>query len=709
MQAIIKEFQYGQHTVTLETGAIARQADGAVLASIGDTSVLVTVVGKRDANPGQDFFPLTVNYQEKMYAAGRIPGGFLKREGRPNDGETLIARLIDRPIRPLFPKGFVNEVQVIATVVSVNPEIQPDIVALIGTSAALALSGIPFNGPIGASRVGYIDGQYVLNPSMTELKESKLDLVVAGTDNAVLMVESEAETLAEDVMLGAVVYGHEQSQAIINAINEFAAEAGKPAWDWTAPAKDETLGEKVAAIAEEKIGEAYRITDKVARKDALSAAKAEVIEKLSAELGEDESLDEQEVSGVFGSLEKKIVRGRIIAGEKRIDGRSPDMIRALDVKTGVLARTHGSAIFTRGETQALVTATLGTERDSQMIDDLFGTSTSRFMLHYNFPPFCVGETGFVGSPKRREIGHGNLAKRGIAAVLPTLEEFPYSIRVVSEITESNGSSSMASVCGTSLALMNAGVPTKASVAGIAMGLVKEGEDFVVLSDILGDEDHLGDMDFKVAGTAEGVTALQMDIKIEGITQEIMQIALNQAKAARLHILNVMDEAISAPAAELSDYAPRIYVVNIPPKKIADVIGKGGATIRALTEETGTTIEIEDDGTVKIAATNGDSARAAIARVEQLTAELEVGTIYEGKVVRIVDFGAFVNVLPGKDGLVHISQISDERVNNVADHLSVGQEVKVKVLEVDRQGRVRLSIKEAQGSSAPAADESKDAE
>ncbi|WP_105258979.1 polyribonucleotide nucleotidyltransferase [Pseudoalteromonas sp. T1lg88] len=709
MQAIIKEFQYGQHTVTLETGAIARQADGAVLASIGDTSVLVTVVGRREANPGQDFFPLTVNYQEKMYAAGRIPGGFLKREGRPNDGETLIARLIDRPIRPLFPKGFVNEVQVIATVVSVNPEIQPDIVALIGTSAALALSGIPFNGPIGASRVGYIDGQYVLNPSLTELKTSKLDLVVAGTDNAVLMVESEAETLPEDVMLGAVVYGHEQSQAIINAINEFKAEAGKAAWDWTAPAKDETLAGKVAAIAEEKIGEAYRITDKVARKDALSAAKAEVIEKLSAELGEDESLDEQEVSGEFGSLEKKIVRGRIIAGEQRIDGRSPEMVRALDVKTGVLARTHGSAIFTRGETQALVTATLGTERDSQMIDDLTGTSTNRFMLHYNFPPFCVGETGFVGSPKRREIGHGNLAKRGIAAVLPTLEEFPYSIRVVSEITESNGSSSMASVCGTSLALMNAGVPTKASVAGIAMGLVKEGDNFVVLSDILGDEDHLGDMDFKVAGTAAGVTALQMDIKIEGITKEIMQIALNQAQAARLHILSVMDEAISAPAAELSDYAPRIYVVNIPPKKIADVIGKGGATIRALTEETGTTIEIEDDGTVKIAATDGESARAAIARVEQLTAELEVGTIYEGKVVRIVDFGAFVNVLPGKDGLVHISQISDERVNNVADHLSLGQEVKVKVLEVDRQGRVRLSIKEAQDQSAPAAEAVKDAE
>ncbi|MCG7571296.1 polyribonucleotide nucleotidyltransferase [Pseudoalteromonas sp. CNC9-20] len=709
MQPIIKEFQYGEHTVTLETGAIARQADGAVLASIGDTSVLVTVVGKREANPGQDFFPLTVNYIEKMYAAGRIPGGFLKREGRPSDGETLIARLIDRPIRPLFPDGFVNEVQVIATVVSVDPEIQPDIVALIGTSAALALSGIPFNGPIGASRVGFIDGQYVLNPTLTELNESKLDLVVAGTDNAVLMVESEAETLPEDVMLGAVVYGHEQSQAIITAINEFASEAGKPVWDWTAPAKDESLAEKVAAIAEAKIGEAYHITDKVARKDALSAAKAEVIEKLSAELGEDESLDEQEVSGVFGSLEKKIVRGRIIAGEKRIDGRTPEMIRALDVKTGVLARTHGSAIFTRGETQALVTATLGTERDAQMIDAITGTSTNRFMLHYNFPPFCVGETGFVGSPKRREIGHGNLAKRGIAAVLPTLEEFPYSIRVVSEITESNGSSSMASVCGTSLALMNAGVPTKASVAGIAMGLVKEGDNFVVLSDILGDEDHLGDMDFKVAGTSEGITALQMDIKIEGITKEIMQIALNQAQAARLHILGVMDEAISSPAAELSDYAPRIYTVNIPPKKIADVIGKGGATIRALTEETGTTIEIDDDGTVKIAATDGESARAAIARVEQLTAELEVGTIYEGKVVRIVDFGAFVNVLPGKDGLVHISQISEERVNNVTDHLSVGQEVKVKVLEVDRQGRVRLSIKEAQEKPAANAEESKSSE
>ena len=704
MQAIIKEFQLGQHTVTLETGAIARQADGAVLASIGDTSVLVSVVGKREAAPGQDFFPLTVNYQERMYAAGRIPGGFLKREGRPNDGETLIARLIDRPIRPLFPDGFVNEVQVIATVVSVNPDIQPDMVAMIGTSAALAISGIPFNGPLGAVRVGYTDGQYVLNPTLTELESSKLDLVVAGTENAVLMVESEAEVLTEEEMLGAVVYGHEQAQAIIKAVEEFKAEAGKPAWDWTAPEKNVTLADKIAAIAEEKVGAAYLITDKVARKEAISAARAEVIEKLAAELAEDESLDEQEVGKLFGSLEKKTVRGRIIAGEKRIDGREPDMVRALDVMTGVLPRTHGSAIFTRGETQALVTATLGTERDSQLIDDLTGTQKHHFMLHYNFPPFCVGETGFVGSPKRREIGHGNLAKRGVAAVLPSLEEFPYSIRVVSEITESNGSSSMASVCGTSLALMNAGVPVKASVAGIAMGLVKEGDDFVVLSDILGDEDHLGDMDFKVAGTNAGVTALQMDIKIEGITKEIMQIALKQAKAARLHILGVMDQAIAAPSEELSEFEPRIYTMNIPPKKIADVIGKGGATIRQLTEETGTTIEIEDDGTVKIAATDGQSAKDAIARVEALTAELEVGTLYTGKVVRIVDFGAFVNVLPGKDGLVHISQISEERVNNVSDHLTVGQEVKVKVLEVDRQGRVRLSIKEAVEKKADAEQE-----
>jgi polyribonucleotide nucleotidyltransferase len=702
MQPIIKKFQLGQHEVTLETGVIARQADAAVLASIGDTSVLVTVVGKREAAPGQDFFPLTVNYQERMYAAGRIPGGFLKREGRPNDGETLIARLIDRPIRPLFPNGFVNEVQVIATVVSINPEIQPDIVTMIGTSAALAISGIPFNGPIGASRVGYINDQYVLNPSTSELKESRLDLVVAGTENAVLMVESQADVLPEDVMLGAVVFGHEQAQAIVNAVKEFQAEAGKPAWNWVPAEKNTALADRIAAIAEQKVGDAYLITDKVARKEAISAAKAEVIEVLTAELAEDAKLDEQEVSKLFGSLEKKIVRGRIIAGEKRIDGREPDMVRALDVMTGVLPRTHGSAVFTRGETQALVTATLGTERDAQMLDDLIGTKTDHFMLHYNFPPYCVGETGFLGSPKRREIGHGNLAKRGIAAVMPSLTEFPYTVRVVSEITESNGSSSMASVCGTSLALMNAGVPIKASVAGIAMGLVKEEENFVVLSDILGDEDHLGDMDFKVAGTSAGVTALQMDIKIEGINREIMQIALNQAKAARLHILSVMDQAIDKPREELSEFAPRIYTMSIPPKKIADVIGKGGAVIRALTEETGTTIEIEDDGTVKIAATNGNSAQEAIKRIEAITAELEVGTIYQGKVVRIVDFGAFVNVLPGKDGLVHISQISEQRVNNVADHLKVGDEVTVKVLEVDRQGRVRLSMKEA--VAKPAASE-----
>ena len=693
MQAIIKEFQLGQHTVTLETGAIARQADGAVLASIGDTSVLVTVVGKREAQPGQDFFPLTVNYQERMYAAGRIPGGFLKREGRPNDGETLIARLIDRPIRPLFPNGFVNEVQVIATVVSVNPEIQPDMVAMIGTSAALAISGIPFSGPIGASRVGYINGEYVLNPTLKELEESQLDLVVAGTDNAVLMVESEADVLAEDVMLGAVVYGHEQSQSIINAINEFKAEAGKPTWDWTAPEKNVALEEKVATLAADKVGEAYRITDKVARKEALTAAKDAVVEALTSELAEGETLDKQEVGKVFGSLEKKIVRGRIAAGEKRIDGREPDMIRALDVMTGVLPRTHGSAIFTRGETQALVTATLGTERDSQLIDDLTGTHKNHFMLNYNFPPFCVGETGFVGSPKRREIGHGNLAKRGIQAVMPTLTEFPYSIRVVSEITESNGSSSMASVCGTSLALMDAGVPIKASVAGIAMGLVKSDENFVVLSDILGDEDHLGDMDFKVAGTTNGITALQMDIKIEGITQEIMQIALKQAKEARIHILGVMDQAINGHREELSEFAPRIYTMKVDQDKIRDVIGKGGAMIRSITEASDTNIEIEDDGTIKIFATEKAKADIAIEKIKQVTAEIEVGKVYAGKVSRIADFGAFVEVLPGKDGLVHISQIAHERVAKVTDYLKEGQEVQVKVMEIDRQNRVRLSMKE----------------
>ncbi|WP_337878714.1 polyribonucleotide nucleotidyltransferase [Rheinheimera sp.] len=703
MTPIVKSFQFGQHTITLETGVIARQADAAVLASMGDTSVLVTVVGKKEPKPGQDFFPLTVNYQEKTYAAGRIPGGFFKREGRPSEGETLISRLIDRPIRPLFPEGFTNEVQVIATVVSVQPEIQPDIISIIGTSAALALSGIPFAGPLGAARVGYINNQYVLNPSEAELKTSKLDLVVAGTANAVLMVESEAGILSEDVMLGAVVYGHDQMQTVINAINEFAAAAAKPAWNWVAPAKNTALIAQIAELATADVGEAYRITEKAKRYERIGEIKAAVFAKIKAQLPEGESLNELEAGEIFHNLESQIVRSRIIKGEPRIDGRDNEMVRALSVMTGLLPRTHGSALFTRGETQALVTATLGTARDAQTVDDLLSEKTDHFIFHYNFPPFSVGETGMVGSPKRREIGHGRLAKRGVAAVMPAFEDFPYTVRMVSEITESNGSSSMASVCGSSLALMDAGVPIKASVAGIAMGLVKEGDDFVVLSDILGDEDHLGDMDFKVAGTSEGITALQMDIKIDGITKEIMQIALKQAKAARLHILNVMDQAISTHREELSEHAPRIYTLKINPEKIRDVIGKGGAVIRQITEESGTTIEIEDDGTVKIAATNSQAANIAINKIEAITAEIEVGRIYHGDVVRIVDFGAFVNVLPGKDGLVHISQISDERVNNVADHLQIGQKVAVKVLEVDKQGRVRLSIKEAQEKPAEAAD------
>ena len=696
MNPTIKSFKYGQHNVTIETGAIARQADGAVLVNMDDTVVMVTCVAKKKAVEGRDFFPLTVNYQERTYAAGKIPGGFFKREGRPSENETLIARLIDRPVRPLFPAGFLNEVQIIATVVSVNPEVNPDIAAMIGTSAAISLAGCPFNGPIGCARVGYIDGQYVLNPTKTELETSQLDLVVSGTDSAVLMVESEAEMLSEEVMLGAVTFGHDAQQVVIEAIKELKAEAGKPAWDWTAPVNDEAQVAKIKELSEARYVEAYQISDKMDRKDAIDVITGDVV----AALVEDNAdVDTKKVSEIAHDVEKDVVRSRIISGAPRIDGRDPEMIRALDVMTGVLPRTHGSAVFTRGETQALVTATLGTERDAQRIDSIMGEVTDTFMMHYNFPPSCVGETGMVGSPKRREIGHGRLAKRGVLAVMPSKEEFPYAVRVVSEITESNGSSSMASVCGTSLALMDAGVPIKASVAGIAMGLVKEGDDFVVLSDILGDEDHLGDMDFKVAGSTDGITALQMDIKIEGITQEIMQIALKQAKAARLHILEVMDEAISAPSEELSMFAPRIYTMKIPQKKIAEVIGKGGATIRQLTEETGTTIEIGDDGTIKIAATDGESAANAISRIEQLTAELEVGTIYEGKVVRIVDFGAFVNILPGKDGLVHISQISTERVNNVADHLSEGQEVKVKVLEVDRQGRVRLSIKEAMEKTA----------
>ena len=695
MNPIIKSFQYGQHTVTLETGVIARQATAAVMACIGDTSVFVTVVAKKDCVEGQDFFPLTVNYQERTYAAGKIPGGFFKREGRPSEGETLTSRLIDRPIRPLFPDAFKNEVQVICTVMSVNPDIQPDLVAMIGTSAALAISGVPFNGPVGAARIGYSDDQYVLNPSLKELVDSRLELMVAGTKNAVLMVESEADVLSEDIMLGAVMYGHEQMQTVIDAINEFAAEVGTQKWDWVAPQTNDALYEEIKGLAGEGIGDAYRLTDKMERYARVGEVKEGVMAQLAEKYGDE--LNTEEAKDFLGKVEKSTVRSRILAGEPRIDGREPDMVRALDIMTGVLPRTHGSSLFTRGETQALVTCTLGTQRDAQIIDAITGEEKDPFLFHYNFPPYCVGETGFVGSPKRREIGHGKLAKRGMQAVMPTQDEFPYTVRVVSEITESNGSSSMASVCGSSLALMDAGVPIKSSVAGIAMGLVKDDDGFVVLSDILGDEDHLGDMDFKVAGTDQGITALQMDIKIEGINKEIMQQALTQAKGARLHILSVMEEAISEHREDLSDFAPRIYTLKIPPKKIAEVIGKGGATIRALTEETGTTIEIEDDGTIKIAATDGFSAKDAIARIEALTAEIEVGTIYHGKVMRIVDFGAFVNILPGKDGLVHISQIAEERVNNVSDHLSEGQEVDVKVLEVDRQGRIRLSIKEAVGA------------
>ncbi|WP_299495483.1 polyribonucleotide nucleotidyltransferase [uncultured Shewanella sp.] len=699
MNPIVKSFEYGQHTVTLETGVIARQADAAVLASMGDTTVLVTVVGKKAEEPGRDFFPLTVNYQERTYAAGKIPGGFFKREGRPSENETLIARLIDRPIRPLFPNGFKNEVQVVITVVSVDPEINPDIISMIGTSAALSISGIPFNGPLGVARVGYINGEYVLNPDIGQLTDSDLDLVVAGTEGAVLMVESEAASLPEEVMLGGVVYGHDQQQVVINAISELKAEASKPTWEWTAPSEDQDLVSKIKTLAEAELTAAYQITAKHERRDAVSALKQATIAKL---VEENPETDLREADKLLGSLEKKVVRSRIIAGNPRIDGREPDMVRALSVMAGVLPRTHGSSLFTRGETQALVTCTLGTERDAQKIDSIMGEYTNRFMLHYNFPPYSVGETGMVGSPKRREIGHGKLAWRGMNAVMPSAEEFPYSVRVVSEITESNGSSSMASVCGTSLALMDAGVPIKASVAGIAMGLVKEGDDFVVLSDILGDEDHLGDMDFKVAGTRDGITALQMDIKIEGITKDIMQIALQQAYGARVHILNVMDQAIGEHRTDISDHAPRITSFKINPEKIRDVIGKGGATIRALTEETGTTIELEDDGTVKIASSSAEATKEAIRRIEEITAEVEVGTVYKGKVVRIVDFGAFVTILPGKDGLVHISQIAEERVANVSDYLEVGQEVDVKVMEVDRQGRVRLSMKEAQPKAeAPA--------
>jgi polyribonucleotide nucleotidyltransferase len=696
---ITQTFQYGQHTVTLETGVIARQATAAVLASMDDTTVLVSVVGKKEAKADQDFFPLTVNYQEKAYAAGKIPGGFFKREGRPAESETLTARLIDRPIRPLFPDGFMNEVQIIITVVSANPEIPTDIISLIGTSAALAISGIPFNGPVGAARVGYTDGQYLLNTLTSELETSELDLIVAGTESAVLMVESEAAILSEEVMLGAVMYGHEQFQTVISNIAEFAAEVGTEKWDWQPVAENTELKNTVKELAESGMTEAYQISDKMERKDAVVAVYTQAKEAIAAASPEQ---DIKEVSELLHDLESDVVRSRILAGNPRIDGRDPEMIRALDVATGILPRTHGSALFTRGETQALVAATLGTERDAQMIDALGGRTDSRFMLHYNFPPYCVGETGFIGSPKRREIGHGRLAKRGIQAVMPTEKEFPYVVRVVSEITESNGSSSMASVCGTSLALMDAGVPIKASVAGIAMGLVKSDENFVVLSDILGDEDHLGDMDFKVAGTTNGITALQMDIKIEGITKEIMQIALKQAKEARLHILGVMDQALAGHRDEMSEYAPRIYTLKVDQDKIRDVIGKGGAMIRAITEASDTNIEIEDDGTIKIFATELAKAEIAISKIEQVTAEVEAGKTYPGKITRIVDFGAFVEILPGKEGLVHISQIAHERVNKVSDYLEEGQMVDVKVMEIDRQNRVRLSIKELLEKPAPEA-------
>ncbi|VFS52229.1 Polyribonucleotide nucleotidyltransferase [Moellerella wisconsensis] len=696
----IRKFQYGQHTVTIETGMMARQATAAVMVNMDDTAVLVTVVAQKKVKEGQSFFPLTVNYQERTYAAGRIPGSFFRREGRPGEGETLIARLIDRPLRPLFPDSFLNEVQIIATVVSVNPQVNPDIVAMIGASAVLSLSGVPFNGPIGAARVGFIDGQYVLNPTADELKESRLDLVVAGTEGAVLMVESEAELMSEEEMLGAVVFGHDQQQVVIENINALVAEVGKEKWDWQPEPVNQALSDRVAALAESRLGDAYRITEKQERYTQVNLIKEEVTAAL---LAEDETLDASEISDLLSGLEKQVVRSRVLRGEPRIDGREKDMIRALDVRTGVLPRTHGSALFTRGETQALVTATLGTARDAQNIDELMGERTDSFLFHYNFPPYSVGETGMVGSPKRREIGHGRLAKRGVLAVMPTQAEFPYTIRVVSEITESNGSSSMASVCGASLALMDAGVPIKAAVAGIAMGLVKEDENYVVLSDILGDEDHLGDMDFKVAGSREGISALQMDIKIEGITREIMQAALNQAKGARLHILTVMEQAINSPRDDISQFAPRIHTIKISSDKIKDVIGKGGSVIRALTEETGTTIEIEDDGTVKIAATDGEKAKEAIRRIEEITAEVEVNRVYQGKVTRIVDFGAFVAIGGGKEGLVHISQIADKRVEKVTDYLQMGQEVPVKVMEIDRQGRIRLSMKEAVTTEeAPAA-------
>ena len=693
--AIKKSFQYGDLTVTMETSEIARQASGAVMISMGDTVVFVTAVCSKESEEGRDFFPMTVNYQERTYAAGKIPGGFFRREGRPSEAEVLTCRLIDRPIRPLFPKSFTNECQIVATVVSISSDIDPEIPAIIGASAALSIAGVPFSGPLGAARIGYKDGEYILNPNKEALETSELDLVVAGTEKAVLMVESEAKILSEEVMLGSVMFGHEQMQVVITAISEFAAEVGNPKWEYVEPVADEELAAKVAETSTAAITDAYQIAEKMARQDAVKTARRAAVEALQS----DDGWSKDAVKGAFGKLEKKVVRSRYIAGEKRIDGRTTSDVRAITVRTGVLPRTHGSALFTRGETQALVVTTLGTARDAQIIDALDGSYREPFMLHYNFPPYCVGETGMVGTPKRREIGHGRLAKRGVLGVMPSEEDFPYTIRVVSEITESNGSSSMASVCGTSLSLMDAGVPIKAPVAGIAMGLIKEGEKFAVLSDILGDEDHLGDMDFKVAGSADGICALQMDIKIDGITKEIMEQALEQAKVGRNFILGEMNKVMSETSTEMSEYAPRYLNIKIHPDKIRDVIGKGGAVIRALTEETGAVIDIDDEGNIKISSSDLAAAEEAKRRIEQITSDAEVGVIYNGTVKKIMDFGAFVEILPGKDGLVHISQISEERVENVSDKLSEGDVIKVKVLEIDRQGRIRLSMKEVEEAVA----------
>lgn len=691
MTPVKKTFSYGDHTVTLETGNIARQADGAVLVTMSDTVVLVTAVAAKEAEAGRDFFPLTVNYQERSYAAGRIPGGFFRREGRPSETETLIARLIDRPLRPLFPKGFTHEVQIIATVLSLNNEVDPDIPAMLGASAAIMLAGVPFRGPVAAARVGYSpQGQYLLNPTRQALKNSQLNLVVAGTESAVLMVESEAQELSEEIMLGAVMYGHEQMQVAMGAIGELASEAAAPAWNWQAPDKDEQLHERVKNTASAELTEAYKIPEKQTRQQRLREVRDRVVTELVEQAPEQWS--SEAVLKTVSAAEKEIVRQRILAGEPRIDGRDMNTVRPITIRTGVLPRTHGSVLFTRGETQALVVTTLGTGRDAQIVDAIEGEYREPFILHYNFPPYCVGEIGMVGSPKRREIGHGYLAKRGVQAIMPNLERFPYVVRVVSEITESNGSSSMASVCGTSLSLMDAGVPIKSPVAGIAMGLIKEAEQFAVLTDILGDEDHLGDMDFKVAGTDKGVTALQMDIKIDGITQEIMETALAQARQGRLHILEKMNEAIAKPRQEMSEFAPRIVTMRINPDKIRDVIGKGGVTIRSITEETGATIDIDDDGTVRIASVDKTASDKARSRIEQITADVEVGALYEGKVTRVMDFGAFVAILPGRDGMVHISQISEDRVQNANEKLAVGDVVKVKVLDIDKQGRIRLSMR-----------------